>query len=162
MGRTAVANEQRDYRMRRDGRSRTLVFTRMRLLPVSTGVLQDAAIAEASFTTPPAVTGKADAPSQVTQTCFGHEAKEPDRSYTRAKDKNLHELNETSVEMLHVIGIGIGPFNLSLAALIAPTPLHRTFPGEARRTFLAFRPCTAEQSPASVAAQRLRDPSRSN
>ena len=31
------------------------------------------------------------------------------------------------MDMLDVIGIGIGPFNLSLAALIAPTPLRALF-----------------------------------
>ncbi|WP_245315301.1 lysine N(6)-hydroxylase/L-ornithine N(5)-oxygenase family protein [Bradyrhizobium yuanmingense] len=39
----------------------------------------------------------------------------------------MHELKETPVEMLDVVGIGIGPFNLSLAALIEPTPLRALF-----------------------------------
>ncbi|PPQ15540.1 oxygenase [Bradyrhizobium sp. AC87j1] len=91
--------------------------------------MQNAALADARFTTPPGATGQAAAASQVTQTCFSSEAKhpDPDRIYTSAKDKNLHELKETSVEMLDVIGIGIGPFNLSLAALIDPTPLRALF-----------------------------------
>lgn len=76
-----------------------------------------------------AATGQAAAPSQVTQTCFSNQSTypDPDRIYASANDKNLHEFKEASVEMLDVIGIGIGPFNLSLAALIEPTPLRALF-----------------------------------
>ncbi|WP_407175789.1 lysine N(6)-hydroxylase/L-ornithine N(5)-oxygenase family protein [Bradyrhizobium sp. STM 3562] len=98
------------------------------MLPISTDGLQHAAIADAQLTERmhPAATAQAAAPSQVTQ---ANNAPHPDpsRTYTSANDQNLAELKEASVDMLDVIGIGIGPFNLSLAALIEPTPLRALF-----------------------------------
>ncbi|AMA60088.1 oxygenase [Bradyrhizobium sp. CCGE-LA001] len=101
----------------------------MRWSPIPADGLHDAAIADAQSITSPAATGQAAAPTQVTKACLSHEGQnpDPDRICASPETKNLRELKETSVEMLDVIGIGIGPFNLSLAALIEPTPLRALF-----------------------------------
>ncbi|MBB4380280.1 hypothetical protein GGD61_004958 [Bradyrhizobium sp. SBR1B] len=91
---------------------------------IARGGYRGCAIHRASYSHGPC---RCSVPNQ--QTRPGNETKhqDPDGVGESQKCKNSRELQETFGEKLDVIGVGIGPLNLSLAALIEPTPLRALF-----------------------------------